>query len=59
MISALVPFDETVAGYLHQVGRDQVPDMPDRIIAATPLTLGIPLISHDRKIEVSGVATIW
>ena len=59
MISALVPFDETVAGYLHQVGRDQVPDMPDRIIAATALTLGAPLISRDRKIQVSSVTTIW
>lgn len=48
-----------VASYLHKVGRDQVPDMPDRIIAATALSLGVPLISRDRKIQVSTVSTIW
>ena len=51
--------DETVTGYLHQVERDQVPDMPDRIIAATALTLGVPVISRDSKIRLSSVATIW
>jgi predicted nucleic acid-binding protein len=32
--------------------------MPDRIIAATALHLGLPLISRDRKIQLSGVNTI-
>ena len=58
-VLAVVPLDETVAGYLHQVERDQVPDMPDRIIAATALTLGVPVISRDSKIRLSSVATIW
>lgn len=58
-VLTVVPFDEIVAGYLHQVERSKVPDMPDRIIAATALSLGIPLISRDRKIQVSAVTTIW
>ena len=58
-VLAVVPLDETVAGYLHKVERDQVPDMPDRIIAATALTLGVPVISRDSKIRLSSVATIW
>ena len=58
-VLAVVPLDETVAGYLHQVERDQVPDMPDRIIAATALTLGVPVISRDSKIRLSSVTTIW
>jgi predicted nucleic acid-binding protein len=33
--------------------------MPDRIIAATALHLGLPLISRDRKIQLSSVPTIW
>ena len=33
--------------------------MPDRIIAATALHLGLPLISRDRKIQLSSVNTIW
>ncbi|MEI2693085.1 MAG: type II toxin-antitoxin system VapC family toxin [Anaerolineae bacterium] len=55
----VVPLDETVAEFLVQVSRDRVPDMPDRIIVATALRLGVPLISRDRKIQVSGVSTVW
>lgn len=44
---------------LSMVPRSDVPDMPDRIIAATALHLGLPLISRDRKIQVSAVDTIW
>ena len=39
--------------------RQDVPDMPDRIIAATALHLGVPLISRDGKIKASAVPTIW
>ncbi len=42
-----------------RVSREAVPDMPDRIIAATALQLGLPLVSRDRRIQVSGIATIW
>ena len=48
-----------VADALSQVPRSQVPDMPDRIIAATALCLGFPLISRDRRIQVSEVETLW
>jgi PIN domain nuclease of toxin-antitoxin system len=33
--------------------------MPDRIIAATALSLGVPVISRDGKIRTSAVETIW
>lgn len=48
-----------VANAVEQVPRTAVADMPDRIIAATALHLGLPLISRDRKIQLSGVTTIW
>ena len=48
-----------VADALSQVPRSQVPDMPDRIIAATALCLGFPLISRDRRIQVPEVETLW
>jgi PIN domain nuclease of toxin-antitoxin system len=48
-----------VVEMLPKVPRNDVPDMPDRIIAATALHLGLPLISRDRKIRVSDVETIW
>jgi PIN domain nuclease of toxin-antitoxin system len=58
-VLVLISFDATVADYLCQVERSKVPDTPDRIIAATALSLGVPLISRDRKIQVSAVATVW
>ena len=42
-----------------RVLRDEVPDMPDRIIAGTALYFGVPVISRDRKIRTSAVATMW
>jgi predicted nucleic acid-binding protein len=33
--------------------------MPDRIIAATALSLGLPLVTRDGKIRASNVITIW
>ncbi|MBI3923628.1 MAG: hypothetical protein HY318_19570 [Armatimonadetes bacterium] len=48
-----------VAGSVARVPRSEVPDMPDRIIAATAVCLGLALISKDRKIQLSGVKTIW
>jgi PIN domain nuclease of toxin-antitoxin system len=51
--------DRAVATSVSKVPRVQVPDMPDRIIAATAVHLGVPLISRDRKIQASSVQTIW
>ena len=42
-----------------RVLRDEVPDMPDRIIAATALHFGVPVISRDGKIKTSSVRAIW
>ncbi|MEM9510902.1 MAG: type II toxin-antitoxin system VapC family toxin [Cyanobacteria bacterium P01_E01_bin.35] len=44
---------------LATIPRDSVPDLPDRIIAATAVHLGLPLISRDSKIAASKVNTIW
>ncbi|MFN7934537.1 MAG: type II toxin-antitoxin system VapC family toxin [Bryobacteraceae bacterium] len=55
----LAPVDRNVAAALEQVPREEVPDMPDRIIAATALALGVPLLSRDGKIRASRVLTIW
>ena len=56
---ALADLTGGVVEMLPRVPRADVPDMPDRIIAATALHLGLPLISRDRRIRVSGVDTIW
>ncbi len=54
-----IPFDRYVAEDLSKIKRDEVPDLPDRIITATALHLGLPLISRDRKIQLAQVETIW
>ena len=44
---------------LSGIPRHSIPDLPDRVIAATALALGLPLITRDGKIRASGIATIW
>jgi len=56
---AEIPLEQSVADSLRQVSRSQVPEMADRIIAATALMLGVPVISRDSKITASSIATIW
>ena len=53
------PLDYNVAGALKSVPREVVPDMPDRIIAATALHLGLPLVTRDRRLQAAGIRTIW
>jgi PIN domain nuclease of toxin-antitoxin system len=54
-----VPFDRTIAEAMRTVARGEVPDLPDRMIAATALHFGVPVVSRDRKIRYSAVTTIW
>jgi len=55
----LVALDRMIADALQLVDRSEVPDMPDRVIAATAGALGVPLISRDSKIRASTVQTLW
>lgn len=56
---ALADLTANVVTALALIPRSTVPDMPDRIITATALHLGLPLISKDSKIQVSGIQIIW
>jgi PIN domain nuclease of toxin-antitoxin system len=56
---AEVQLDLAIARALSRVDSGQVPDMPDRIIAATAFYLGVPVISRDSRIRLSTVQTIW
>jgi predicted nucleic acid-binding protein len=51
--------DEKVADAVHEIPWSAVPEMPDRIIAATAVHLGIPLITRDERIQSAGINTIW
>lgn len=48
-----------VATALRRIPRSVVPDVPDRIIAATALYLGLPLVTRDRRLQSAGIQTIW
>ena len=54
-----VPFTTRVVEAMRQIPRDAVPDMPDRIVAATAMFLGVPVISRDGQIRASNVKTVW
>ena len=54
-----VPVTVDICETLVLIRRSDVPDMPDRIIAATALHLDLPLITRDRKIHASQIRSIW
>jgi PIN domain nuclease of toxin-antitoxin system len=53
------PFTIGIMDAMRQIPREAVPDMPDRIVSATAVFLGVPLISRDGHIRASNVQTIW
>ena len=56
----IVPLDEPVIEALRSIHRDQVPDMPDRIIGATALYLDLPLITRDGRLAAcASLRCVW
>lgn len=56
----VVPLDLRVLDKMGAIPRAKVPDPFDRIIAATALTLGLPLVSADEDIQGAiGELVIW
>jgi PIN domain nuclease of toxin-antitoxin system len=53
------PFTIEIVDAMRNIPRATVPDMPDRIVAATALYFGVPVISRDHRIQSSAVQTIW
>jgi len=53
------PFTAAVVDAMRQVSRSEIPDMPDRMISATAIHLGVPVISRYSRIRASTVPTIW
>ena len=54
-----VPLDSRIVEFMLRIPRTDVPDLPDRIIAATGLCFGIPVITRDAKIQAADLETIW
>ena len=55
----VVPLELAVVLAMREIPRDVVPEMPDRIIAATAHYLSLPLVTCDLKIQAAGIETIW
>jgi PIN domain nuclease of toxin-antitoxin system len=53
------PFNAEIVEAMRQVPREDVPDMPDRIVAATGVYFGVPVISRDGRIRASNIRTVW
>jgi PIN domain nuclease of toxin-antitoxin system len=56
---ALAPLDLGVVLALQDISRLAVPDLPDRVIAATARHYSLPLITRDRAIRAAAIETIW
>ncbi|HVQ38613.1 MAG TPA: PIN domain-containing protein [Pyrinomonadaceae bacterium] len=56
----IAPLDLAVANALAQIPRKVVSDMPDRIIAATALSLSLPLVTRDAELrQLTNITTVW
>ena len=53
------PLTTGIIEAMRQVPRADVPDMPDRLVAATAVYFGVPVISRDGRIRSSNVHTVW
>jgi predicted nucleic acid-binding protein len=55
-----VPFDSFTAEVMRLIPARIVPDMPDRMIAATALYWNIPLVTADRQLQsLPNLTCIW
>jgi PIN domain nuclease of toxin-antitoxin system len=56
----VAPVSRGTADSLRRIPRDLVPDMPDRIVAATAIELGMPLVTCDARMrQVTGIEVVW
>ena len=53
------PFTVEIVDAMRSVSRAAVADMPDRIVAATAVYYGVPVLSRDGRIRGSNVQTVW
>lgn len=59
-LTITAPLDLGVADQLKNIPRPTVPEMPDRVIAATAYRLNLPLVTADTEIRaLTNVQIIW
>lgn len=56
----IISLDYTLAIETQNVPKKMIPELPDRIIAATAFHLGVPLITKDQRLQNwKGITTVW
>jgi PIN domain nuclease of toxin-antitoxin system len=56
----IAPLDAAVSKAVQKISRADVPDMPDRIIAATAVHLNAELVPRDRRLRAAlGNRSVW
>ena len=58
-VLAEIPLDSGIIEVMPKIPRSEIPDLPDRIVAATALSLSVPVITRDHKIRISQLESIW
>jgi PIN domain nuclease of toxin-antitoxin system len=53
------PFTIEIVDAMRQIPRVDVPDLPDRLVAATGVYFGATVISRDHRIRAANLKTIW
>jgi len=54
-----LPLSAEIVHSMRQVPRAEVPDMPDRMIAATAVYFKVPVLSRDKRILSANLETVW
>ncbi len=54
-----MPVDQQIVDAMQRIIREEIPDLPDRIVAATALDFGVAVLSCDGRIRTSAARTIW
>jgi|KBSSwiStaDraftv2_1062776.scaffolds.fasta_scaffold1477143_2 PIN domain nuclease of toxin-antitoxin system len=59
-VIAEAPFTAEIVEAMRKVPRAEVPDLPDRIVAATAVYFRVPVLSRDSRISTASVVqTVW
>ncbi len=54
-----VPLTRDICAAMRVAPCTAIPELPDRVIAASAMSCGVPLITRDRAIRASGVPVLW
>ena len=52
-------FTADIVHVMRRASRAEVPDLPDRMVAATAVYFDVPVISRDRRIRAASIETVW